>query len=107
MDSPEGNVSRYGYPPLPIQKKVKKIPNGWKTIGIALLIILSAFVITFILMYSNDSFKTNINQNITCPVQPACPTIPSCPECPECQEQRCECNFPGINLTCNFPNNIS
>ena len=96
----------YNFPKLPKEelikkdRKVNKGLNIYEKMGIALLLTWACFTIIFGLMYFNDGFKPTVTQNVTCSDIPSCPVAPACPEC---QEQTCECNFPELNLTCNYP----
>lgn len=103
-ESYEGNYNFKKLPTndyIPEKRKANKGRNLWEKMGIALLIIWACFTLIFGLMYFNEGFKSTINQSVICSEVPTCP---SC-NCPEtiCKEQTCECNYPELNLTCNYP----
>lgn len=98
----------YNFKELQVQgEQSKKEKNGkpnkgrslWEKMAIALLIIWAIFTLIFGLMYFNDGFKSMINQSVICSDIPSCPTCPT----PTCEKQTCECNYPEVNLTCNYP----
>jgi hypothetical protein len=102
MENPEGSVAFSKYPPLPTSPVIKEKEDKITVFQMSIIFIIALGIIGLAIFINQDKFKSDVTceaENITIP---ACPTHTTNLTC---EKQVCSC--PQVNVSCNFPNNIS